>query len=177
MIAENKNFERGRREVQAPGAIDPNELTVDGRSAALEKAVQESRTPKSDNINGYTYKTAIRNDSGKTVEIVFWEYRFTEIVRPENVVHRQFLCAMKLKKGGTKELSAFSQLGPSDVIDAASLANHSGGKLFTERVIVNRIEFSDGSILQRPEWKFGDLKKDIERATSTPWGGEVCRKL
>jgi hypothetical protein len=176
VIAENKNFQRKARENLPPGALDPNDMTIDGRSAALERVVQESRTPKADDVVGYTYTANVRNASGKTIEVVFWEYRFTEPPRPANVVRRQFLCAMKLKKGDIKELSAFSQSGPSDVIDASSLAEPAG-KRFNEEVIVNRIEFSDGSILQRGNWKFDEVKKDIERATSTPWGSEVCRKL
>jgi len=171
----NKNFQRAQRE-QSTAAVDPNEGTIETRSAALDKAVQESRATKIDDVVGYNYTANVRNDSGKTIEVVFWEYRFAEIAKPANVVRRQFVCAMKLKKGGTKELSAFSQLGPSDVIDAQSLAKPAG-KLFSEEVIVNRIEFADGSILQRDNWKFDDVKKDIERATSTPWGQEVCRKL
>jgi hypothetical protein len=176
VTADNKYFQRKAREQQSPSSVDPNEMTIDGRSAALEKAVQESRTPRPDDIIGYSYTANVRNDSGKTIEVVFWEYRFAELARPENVVRRQFLCAVKLKKGGTKDLSVFSQFGPSDVIDAQSLAK-AAGKLFNEEVIVNRIEFADGSILQRGNWKFDDVKKDVERVTSTPWGNEVCRKL
>ena len=118
----------------------------------------------------------MRNDSGKTVEIIYWEYRFTEIANPANVVRRQFLCSVKLKNGASKELPAFSTLGPSEVIDANSLAK-STGKLFDEKVIVNRIEFADGAIVQRNNWKFEDVKKAVERATSTPWNKETCRAL
>lgn len=176
MTTDDKNFQRNARDQRTDNPLNPNQDSVDARSAAMERAVQESRTPKASDTVGYTYTAHVRNDSGKTVEIVFWEYRFAEIARPGNVVRRQFLCAMKLKKGDTKELTAFSQMGPSEVIDAESLANPAG-KLFNEEVLVNRIEFSDGSILQRGNWKFDDVKKDVERATSTPWAGEVCRKL
>lgn len=176
MINENKNFQRNAREQQSPGAIDPNEMTVDGRSAALEKINQQARTAKTDDVIGYTYSANVRNNSGKTAEIIFWEYRFAEIANPSNVVRRQFLCSAKLKNGASKELSVFSSLGPSEVIDADSLAR-STTKLFDETVLVNRIEFSDGAILQRNNWKFDDVKKDVERVTSTPWGNETCRAL
>ncbi len=73
-------------------------------------------------------------------------------------------------------MAAFSLLGPSDVIDAKSLAG-SHGKLFEEAVQINRIEFADGAILQRIGWKFEDVKKGVERATGTPWGKEICRPL
>ena len=176
VIAENKYYQRKAREQVSPGMADPNEQTVDGRSAAIDKAVQESRTPKSEDVYGYSYVASVRNDSGKKIDVVFWEYRFTEIANPANLVRRHFLCAANLKNGGQKELSAFSTLGPSDVIDAASLAKATE-KLFNEEIVVNRIEFADGSILQRANWKFDDVKRSVERATSTPWGKEVCRAL
>ena len=174
VIAENKYFRRKAREQQSPGALDPNELTVDGRSAAMDRAVQESRAPQIDPAKGYSYSATVRNDSGQKVDVIYWEYRFTEIANPKNTARRQFLCAAGMKNGDQKELTAFSSLGPSDVIDVDSLAK-TGEKLFREEVIINRLELSDGSILQRHSWKFTDVKKDVERVTSTPWGREVCR--
>ncbi|HEX6125776.1 MAG TPA: hypothetical protein VFZ23_10440 [Pyrinomonadaceae bacterium] len=176
IIAENKYFQRKAREQRTDNPMDPYEASIEGRSAAMEKSVQESRTPQPDDAKGYSYTADVRNDTGKTVAIIFWEYQFVEIARPANSVRRQFLCGVKLKHGDTQQLSAFSLLGPSDVIDAESLAKTTD-KLFEEKVQINRIEFSDGAILQRHGWKYSDVKKAVERATSTPWGGETCRAL
>ena len=44
MIPQNKNFQRNVRVNDPVGARDPNLDTIDGRSAAIEKNVQESRT-------------------------------------------------------------------------------------------------------------------------------------
>ena len=173
---DDKYFQRKAREARTDIKTDPTEMTVDARSAAMEKAVQESRVSKADDINGYSYVAEVRNDSGKAVEVIFWEYRFMEIARPANVVRRQFLCGTKLKNGEKRHLPAFSLLGPSDAIGVESLAK-SSDKMFNEEVLVNRIEFSDGSILQRHDWKFADVKEAVERATSAPWGKEVCRSL
>jgi hypothetical protein len=127
-------------------------------------------------VNGFSYTASVRNDTDRVVKIVFWEYRFTELANPSNVVTRQFLCSVNLKKGATAALSAFSLLGPSNTIDAASLAK-STDKLFDERVQVNRLEFADDKILQRGGWKFDDVKASVDRITSMPWGHEVCRVL
>jgi hypothetical protein len=176
VIPENKYFQRKAREERTDHPLDPTEGTIEGRSRAIDKVVQESRTPKADDIIGYSYVAEVRNDTGKTAVVIFLEYIFTEIERPANIVRRQFLCGVKLKDGGKRELPAFSLLGPSDAIDAASLGK-SADKLFNEKVLVNRIEFLDGSILQRHNWKYADVKAGVERATSTPWGNEICRGL
>ncbi|MEP6788407.1 MAG: hypothetical protein ABJB40_08250, partial [Acidobacteriota bacterium] len=103
-------------------------------------------------------------------------YRFTELANPSNVVRRQFLCSANIKPGDSKDLSVFSTLGPSDVISAESLAKATE-RLFDEKIIVNRIEFSDGAMIERRDWKYEDVRKAVERATSTHWGKEVCRGL
>ena len=177
MTADDKYYARTARDNQSRGAtIDPSELTVDGRRAALDKIVQEARAVKTGDLNGYYYRANFRNASGKAIKVVYWEYRFAELASPTNVVRRQFLCAADLKDGGKKELWAFSTLGPSDVISAESLGN-STEKLFDEKILINRVEFADGTSLQRKSWSFDDVQKSVERVTSTPWGKEVCRVL
>ena len=47
VIPQNKTFARNARINDPRGARDPNQDTIDGRAEAIEKSVQESRTPKS----------------------------------------------------------------------------------------------------------------------------------
>lgn len=155
---------------------DPKADTIEGRSAALEKIVQESRSPKSNPIDGFAYQVKVRNASTKVIEIVFWEYQFKELSNPTNLVRRQFLCGVNIKPAKEKELQAFSMSGPSGVVSVESLTNKSGN-LFEEKVVINRVEYSDGSILQRHNWNFAEVKSSIERAIRTPWGSEMCRGL
>jgi hypothetical protein len=176
MSTVKKNDLRYPRSESPAGFIDPNTQTTDGRSAALEKNVQEARSAKSTAIDGYTYQAKIRNAHTQNIEIVFWEYQFKESSNPTNVVRRQFLCSVKIKPGKEGELQAFSVLGPSDVISVGSLTDKSG-KLFEEKVMINRVEYADGSILQRKDWNIAEVKLSIERAIKTPWGAEMCRAL
>lgn len=71
MIPANKNFERNAREQAPAGVRDPNLDTIDGRSAALEKNVQESRSPKTKTVDGFAYRVKLRNAGSKTVEVLF----------------------------------------------------------------------------------------------------------
>ncbi len=171
-----KHFQRKAREQRTDNPRDPYDDSIEGRSAAIDKVVQQSRTPHVDDAEGYSYEVEVRNDTGKTVTVIFWEYRFIETARPANEVRRQFLCGVKLKNGEKKELSAFTLRAPSDVLDIASLAKPAN-KLFHEKVLINRIELSDGNILQRNDWKYADVKAAVEKVTSTPWGTDVCRAL
>ena len=172
----NKINERNRRLNAPAGMRDPNEDTIDGRSAALEKAVRESRSPRSETVEGYAYRVKVRNQSAKAVDVIYWEYQFEETANPSNLTRRQFLCGVQLKGGREKELQAFGGSGPAGTISAESLAANTVNP-FAERVVVNRIEFADGAIWQRKDWNYAEVRASIQRAISTPWGAEMCRAL
>lgn len=174
MIPANRNFEKNRRANMPPGERDPNLDTIDGRSAALEKAVQESRAPKP--VEGFAYRAKIRNASPKLIEVIFWEYQFKETAESTAVSRRQFLCAVSIKPEKDKELQAFSLSGPHDVVSVDTLARKSANA-GEEKVVINRVEYADGSIWQRKDWKFGEVRLSFARAVATPWGGEMCRGL
>ncbi|HKO62139.1 MAG TPA: hypothetical protein VJV03_13325 [Pyrinomonadaceae bacterium] len=174
MIFQNKNFERNRRANVSPGERDPNLDTIDGRSAALEKSVQSSRAPKP--IDGFTYRAKFQNISPKDLEIIFWEYEFTDTAISPVVSRRQFLCAGLLKPGKDKELKGFTLSGPSDVVTVDSLAKKTDSPV-KERVVINRLEFTDGTIWQRKGWHFSDVKLSIQRALSSPWAADMCKSL
>jgi len=131
---------------------------------------------KTDDVNGFRYVANIRNNSDRKVDVLFWEYRFTEFANPKNVIRRQFLCSAKIKPGEKFELSALSILGPSDVISSESLKDPSS-KLFDEKIYLNRIEFADGAILQRRDWKMAEVEASVKKAIAAPWGKEVCKML
>ncbi len=174
MIPQNKNFERNRRANNSPGERDPNLDTIDGRSAALERAVQDSRSPKP--VDGFAYRVKVRNATAKPIEIVFWEYQFKESAAAAPLVRRQFLCGVAVKPGKDKELQAFSLLGPQDVVSVNILSQKSGSA-GAEQVVINRVEFADGSIWQRKDWNFSEVRLSYSRAIATPWGTEMCRGL
>ena len=174
MIPQNKNFEKNRRANTSPGERDPNLDTIDGRSAALERAVQDSRAPKP--VEGYAYRAKIHNAGSKLIEIIFWEYQFKETADSTIVSRRQFLCAVSIKPEKDKELQAFSLSGPHDVVSVDALAKKPADP-GEEKVVINRVEYADGSIWQRKDWKFGEVRLGYARAVATPWSTEMCRGL
>ena len=176
LTADDMIPQRKAREARTDHPENPSDLTPDGRRAALDKVEQQAATPNAKTIAGFRYSLRVRNDGDKTAKVIYWEYQFAELAAPTNVVRRQFLCSVNLKKGSEIELIAFSTLGPTDVVNAETLAKPDE-KRFTERTQVNRIEYSDDSILQRGNWKLVDIKAAVERATATPWGKEMCRPL
>jgi hypothetical protein len=175
MIPQNKNYPRNARINDPVGARDPNLDTTDGRAAALEKAVQDSRTPQGKTVDGFAYRVKVQNGGTKDVDIVFWEYQFIDASDPNLMTRRQFLCGVSIKAEKAKEIQAFDVSGPGEVVSADSLAKSKNP--LQEKVVINRVEYADGSIWQRKDWKFAEIRTSYQRAIATPWGKEMCRSL
>jgi hypothetical protein len=174
VIPQNKTFARNARINDPRGARDPNQDTLDGRSAEMERSVQSSRSPKAEPREGYVYRIKVKNTTTKVAEIVFWEYQFYDSANPELVARRQFLCGVDIRGGKDKELEGFSLSGPSDVVSISALADKSR---FKENVFVNRIEYSDGSIWQRKDWHLKEVKASYDRVLREPWLPGQCKGL
>ena len=171
----NKNYEK-RRVNASIGERDPEADTTDGRAAQLDRIVQEARTPQSKAVDGYAYRVKLKNSGARVIEILFWEYQFSEPSDASTMVRRQFLCSVNLKPSKEQEVLAFSLAGPSDVVSVVTLADKAGNSL-RENVVINRVEYADGSIWQRRDWRFAEVKLSYARAVGTPWGTEMCRAL
>src|SRR5689334_23735436 len=157
MIPQNRNFARNARSNDPQGDRDPNADTLDGRSAAIEKSVAASRAPKTQPLDGYAHRIKVQNPTTKVVEIVFWEYQFHDPANPDLVARRQFLCGVNIPAGKGKELEGFSVAGPSEVVNVKTLADNAA-KPFKESVLINRVEYADGSIWQRKGWSLAEVK-------------------
>jgi hypothetical protein len=177
MIPQNRNFARNARINDPQGVRDPNADTLDGRSAAIEKSVQESRTAKPKTYDGFTYRIKVQNPGKNVVEIVFWEYQFHDPADTSVVARRQFLCGVYIASDKGKELEGFSLSGPSDVVNVSTLANNKSENPFKEKVLINRVEYADGSIWQRKGWSLAELKASYDRVLLEPWVPGMCKGL
>jgi len=174
MTPQNRIFARTARVNDTANSRDPNADTIDGRSAALEKSVAESRSPKPKPMDGYAYHIKVQNTIKKVVESVFWEYQFQDPANPDLVTRRQFLCAVNIPEGKTKDLEGFSLSGPSDVVDVKTLDS---GAALKENIVINRIEYADGAVWQRKAWNLAEVKGSYERVLREPWLPGMCKGL
>lgn len=174
VIPQNKTFARNARINEPRGVRDPNQDTLDGRSEAMEKNVQEARANKSEPRDGFAYRIKVKNSSTKVIEILFWEYQFNEAEDPKTLARRQFLCGVSIRPDKEKDLEGFSLSGPSDVVSVGALADKTR---FKENVVINRIEYSDGSIWQRKGWHLAEVKGSYDRVLREPWTPGQCKGL
>jgi len=174
VIPQNRNFQRNARINDPAGVRDPNLDTLDGRSAALEKSVQDARSEPKKTSEGFSYKLKIQNSSQKSVEIIFWEYQFLDTTNPDLTSRRQFLCGVSIGPSKSKDLEGFSFSGPRDVIDIQALSKQN---TLQEKAVINRVEYSDGTIWQRKDWQRNEVKAAYERVLNEPWTAGECKAL
>ena len=175
MIPQNKNFARNVRINEPPGARDPNADTLDGRSAQIEKNVQEARSPQTKQVDGFAYRVKVKNAGTNVIEVLFWEYQFVDVANDANKTRHQFLCGISLGLGKEKELEGFGMSNPSSVIDVDSLAKKESS--YQQKVVINRVEYADGTIWQRKDWSLREVKASYERALREPWRPGMCKGL
>jgi hypothetical protein len=167
----DKTFERQKRANASAGDRDPRADSLDARGGELERIVQESR--EAPPVDGFVYLVKFKSATAKPIEKIFWEYQFKETANSANVTRRRFLCNLKIKPQQGRDLQVFSLAGPSDVISVKSLAKGSGNQ-FQEAVVIDRIEYADGSFRQLKDWTF-DVSKLGSKARADSQKMPMCR--
>lgn len=133
-----------------------NRNSIENRSrdmAELERSVMgESYYRKP--VDLFRYRVNLKNTGVKIVKAIVWDYQASDTDEFVDAVHRQFRCTAKMKPNQSQRFEGFSVLPPTRVITA------SGTKSFSERVILNRIEYTDGTSWQRAEWREPDVSSN-----------------
>lgn len=134
--------------------------------AALERDAALSTNRRS---NFYVYRIQVKNAGTRPIKSFVWAS--ADPAGMPDSPGRQFLCTVKTKPNETKAIEVLSTLAPSPVVDV----NKAGDK--TEKshdlsAVINRIEYGDGSIWQRPGWESSILSPDLGRKLE---GGKCVR--
>ena len=139
--------EAGSNELPKQTPADQN--SVEGQSGDLRAAEQQAKRDfiYGKNVVLYRYVVRLRNGGSKTLKMILWEYRFTDPANPENPSRLQFRCNVNINPDRSKNLEAFTVSPPVRVVNAQS-----AGKALEERVVINRIEYTDGTNWRHPDW-------------------------
>jgi hypothetical protein len=83
------------------------------------------------------------------------------------------MCSVNIKADQDKLLQVFSTLGPSPVINVKNLKRGSSNQ-FYESIVIDRVEFMDGSVWQRPDWQIAEAQLPVAKRSDRT---EVCRSF
>src|SRR3989454_7626040 len=137
---------------------DMQERRADMRAAEINAALSNQKSP-----TVYFYHLEIRNTSTKVVKSFAWAYQPGDSPDPSD---RQFFCAVKAKASESKEFDLFTPLAPSRVVDA-SKAGDKRRENSKGSVVINKIEYADGSVWKRPGWNPGTFPADATEKVVT----------
>ncbi|HEV8368347.1 MAG TPA: hypothetical protein VGQ39_10390 [Pyrinomonadaceae bacterium] len=129
-----------------------------GNSAEIDKIRREAKADAA-NIEAkhknpvaryvFVYKATVRNSTQKTTRLIDWDYIFLDRSNESEVGRLQFTSEEKINPGKSRELQVVIAKPPAQTISVTAL-NTSERDSLIGRVVIVRIEFSDGSIWQRP---------------------------
>jgi hypothetical protein len=147
------------------------------RSHELKKLETEAARSSVRPEEIFVYKVKVQNMSMKTTKALFWEYQIIESASPENVTRREFFCATQIKSNDGKDLEVYSGAPPAAKVISAKTLGGESRKPFVEKVIINRIEYSDGSSWQRTDWSFPTPEAATLSTAKRDIHEPVCRGL
>jgi hypothetical protein len=116
---------------------------------AIENAKLEA-AENNKHLSVYESKAEIKNISEKNITMFEWAYRASAAL--QFTQDEQFLCRVVLKPGEIRKISALSRAPGQSVVNVSGGAANKPARPTIEDIIINRIEFADGTTWQRPEW-------------------------
>ena len=94
----------------------------------------------------YVYKVKFSNAGQKAIKALDWEYAFFDADTQAEVGRHTYSHRVKISPGKSAELYGISDSPRIRVVDARKAEQTK----YAERVRVNRIEYADGTVWQRP---------------------------
>ena len=98
----------------------------------------------------YLYEAKIKNTGVKTIRTVLWEYSLIDPDTNAEVGRHQFKTIVSIRGGKTANLVGRSKTPPTTIVQATKSIKETPGKQ-AERVVIDRIEYEDGSFWQRSQ--------------------------
>jgi hypothetical protein len=132
--------ERIDRENAVRAKTGKNAIDNRGRPVRID-----NRTP----FTTYVYKAKVTNNDTKTISAIEWDYVFYDPATEKEVKRHALKNTVKLQPGKSVELARRTASPPTTVVDVQKTGKKFKEQ-FAERVEIQRIEYADGSVWQRP---------------------------
>lgn len=137
-----------KRIEEAKKSGNSGEVNRAERDARADAAINERLRQKKPPRYAFRYKVSIKNTGVKTIKAIDWDYIFLDPTTQAEVGRHQFTSEEKIRPGKNEELDLLILAPPTKTISADALGKEKRSP-FDERVVMMRIEYSDGSVWQR----------------------------
>jgi hypothetical protein len=139
------------RVIRGAGPITPP-MVAEGRDLGTRKTelrnVDKQAIMSADEQgNSYHLFLEFKNTGTNVVRSLIWEFRPT--ATPADYSPKQYLCALRIKPREKKVLEFWTPYAPVKVISAIRPDGLKDGE-----VIINKIEYMNGTVWQRRDWRY-----------------------
>jgi hypothetical protein len=124
-----------------------NRRDMNERRAEMSAAVNNAKEQRR-NEDQYLLELEVKNLGANVIKSMVWEYQPS--AKDADYQLRQYVCAFKAKPNESKKFNLMSPYNPVKVIEAGAQAGQSKDK--DGKVVINRIEYADGSVWKRKGW-------------------------
>jgi hypothetical protein len=115
---------------------------IQERRTAMVLAEQNGKTPPHQ-ADYYMMKMEVKNTGENTIKSIVWEFQPTVGVADQEL--KQYVCKIKAKPNESKSFELMTPFAPVKVVSADKKAQEG-------KVVINRIEYADGSEWKRKGW-------------------------
>src|SRR5687767_1976762 len=138
--------ERRIEDAKRGGSAEVDKIKREAKADAANIAAKHKQTPSR---YVFIYKTTVKNLSDKAIKSIDWDYVFLDRENETEIGRREFTSEEKISPGKSKELTVTITKPPTHTISLTAL-NTGERKSLTERVVIVRIDYADGTSWQRP---------------------------
>lgn len=149
-----ETFDDVRRRMADQRRVDRARATGNaGEAAKVEREMRSEvvikARPPAPPRYGFLYRASIKNTGAKTIKLIDWDYVFFNTTTQSETGRLEFTTEEKIGPGKNKELNAMSRKPPAPTVSIYALDRNERQGLDGQVVLV-RIEYTDGTVWQRP---------------------------
>lgn len=137
--------------------------SIDQRTRDMNKVEAQANRDRASGPprDRYSYRIKLRNTGAATIKFIVWDYETIDPASAGTSPPHTFKCSTRIKPNSTAVLNAITHSPPERIINAKS----AGGQR-DQRGIIDRVEYEDGSVWQRPGWNLADSNQITRPKTS-----------
>ena len=143
--AQAKQAQREKRTIKRRENRGSNQTTEEEWPIVVNEPLTQRDAP----FPAYRYKFTVKNIGRRTIQRLYWEYQFLDPDTNEVIGNHQIFSNLNLAPGKSRRINAFSFKQPTRLVSAAQLDKKYRDQ-FTDRLIIHRIHYADGTAWQRP---------------------------
>ena len=125
------------------------------RRAEMKAAEVNAALSTRKNAKLYFYHLEVKNHGTRAIKSFAWEYESSGVPDPSD---RHFFCVINAKPNQKREFDLYTPLAPSRVVDVTTVKEKPGNSKGV--VVINKIEYADGTIWLRPGWNAGTFSAE-----------------